>query len=103
MAAAEMAFAGGLGIQIDLSCVPVDPSVTSDAQVVRLFAESNTRFLCEVSPDQAALFEETMGDVPHACVGSITVSGHCVIADASPLIDVPIDELREAWKAPLRW
>jgi phosphoribosylformylglycinamidine (FGAM) synthase-like enzyme len=48
VAVAEMAFAGGLGAQIDLHAVPT--SCTLDNPAVRLFSESNSRFLCEVLP-----------------------------------------------------
>ena len=47
VAAAEMAFAGGCGARIDLDAVKVVGG--NDSAVARLFSESNTRFLCEVS------------------------------------------------------
>ena len=47
VAAAEMAFAGGLGLSIDLSSVPNESELSEE---ICLFAESNSRFLVEVPP-----------------------------------------------------
>ena len=113
-AAAEMALAGGLGARVFLEQVPhhLDATKHADAATYRnialLFAESNTRFLCEVPPDAAEAFEEIMGDVPVAAVGEVLTEPQLQIVSAdaaNPLnvIDVPIGELKEAWQAPLRW
>ena len=50
VAAAEMAFAGGLGVAIDAGKCPCPADAVDPA--ARLFSESNTRFLCEVEPAQ---------------------------------------------------
>ena len=57
-ATAEMAFAGGLGAEIDLTVVPTGDHEIEPA--ARLFSESNTRFLCEVVPANAAAFEDAL-------------------------------------------
>ena len=69
VALAEMAFAGGLGAQVALDRVPSEVDATSVA--VRLFSESNTRFLCEVRPEQVATFEAALGEVPCARIGEV--------------------------------
>ena len=48
VAAAEMAFAGGLGARLQLDAMPASGEL-GDARRC-LFSESNTRFLCEVAP-----------------------------------------------------
>ncbi len=112
--AAEMALAGGLGARVFLEQVPhhlegtEHANATTYRNIALLFAESNTRFLCEVSPDAAEAFEEIMGDVPVAAVGEVLSEPQLQIVSAdaaNPLnvIDVPISELKEAWQAPLRW
>ena len=73
-----------------------------------LFAESNSRFLCEVSADVAEVFEEVMGDVPHAAVGEVLPERRLQIVSVDPgnpvnVVDAEIDELKEAWQSPLRW
>jgi phosphoribosylformylglycinamidine synthase II len=101
-AAAEMALAGGLGLTLSLDNLPVDGELDT---ATRLFSESNTRFLCEVAPDKTAEFEATLGDaVPLARVGEANESGRLVInSGEQPVIDAPINELKEAWQRPLRW
>ena len=77
VAAAEMAFAGGVGARLYLLEVPheIRPDETSevpgDMASILLFAESNSRFLVEVTPDNVGHFEMAMGDVPHAAVGEV--------------------------------
>jgi len=100
VAAAEMAFAGGLGAKIDLGAVPVGDDISA---VTRMFSESNTRFLCEVPSDKAAAFEGALAGVPMAKVGEVTASGRFVMVDGGlALIDADISTLKEAWQATFR-
>jgi len=107
-ALAEMAFAGGLGVQIDrLSDAPYndEPEAAGALEsTARLFSESNTRFVCEVSPDQQQAFEAAMSGVAWGCIGRVADHQQLIITDAdTTLIDAPLAELKEAWQAPLRW
>jgi phosphoribosylformylglycinamidine synthase len=99
-AAAEMAFAGGLGARVHLAEVPyslvlnpraqeaaerlardnehieVHPlSAMPEATAVLLFSESNSRFLCEVPQAKSAAFEKALAGIPHALVGEVTDGG----------------------------
>jgi phosphoribosylformylglycinamidine synthase len=107
VAAAEMAFAGGLGARISLHSVPRElPTGLAQVDLVLLFAESNTRFLCEVAPPNAAAFETAMRAVTTARIGEVTAADRLEIlgtATNTKLIDAPIAELKEAWQKPLRW
>ena len=104
VAAAEMAFAGGFGAQLDLSLLSVaDDSLSTAA---RLFSESNTRFLCEVAPDQAEAFEKQLAGIPVARIGQTDAHARLVIQespDGRTLIDADIAELKQAWQQPLNW
>jgi phosphoribosylformylglycinamidine synthase II len=107
---AEMAFAGGCGVEVSLETVPTNLGTlpAPESQLARLFAESHTRFVCEVPETKRADFERIMQGVPHACIGRVTSSDRLVIRDSSssggvPLIDVAIAELKQAWQDPLRW
>jgi phosphoribosylformylglycinamidine synthase subunit PurSL len=101
VAAAEMAFAGDLGARISLERLLCESDLDTAA---RLFSESNTRFLCEVRPNDAAAFETALAGVPHACIGEVTDSRTLSISDAgSPVVEIDIDTLKEAWQKPLRW
>jgi len=103
VAAAEMAFAGGLGARIDLDKVPCDGEAAQAA--VRLFSESNTRFLCEVRPEKAAAFEAALAEVPSARIGEVADTGRLEITagDAAPLVAADVAVMKEAWQRPLRW
>jgi phosphoribosylformylglycinamidine synthase len=103
-AAAEMAFAGGMGAEVHLDAVPGGGKLLSTAAA--LFSESNTRFLCEVTRESAELFEAMLTGVPHACIGKTTDDRRLRIIEAEAalaLVDASIDELKEAWQRPLRW
>ena len=104
VAAAEMAFAGEFGADINLALVPVgEGSVCSAA---RLFAESNTRFLCEVRPEEAATFESHFAGVPFACIGETLAEQRLRITETkagATLVDEKLGELKAAWQAPLDW
>jgi len=104
VAAAEMAFAGEVGMSIDLGLVPVTAEAVTP--VACLFAESNTRFLCEVRPNDVAAFENCFAGIPLACVGSSVTETRLQISAASggkALIDAELDELKAAWQTPLSW
>ena len=100
-AAAEMAFAGDLGATLDLSDLA---SSTGLSEASLLFSESNTRFLIEVTAenaeDLAAKFAEglatDLGEVTDARSFVVTGSGGAII-------DEDIDVLRSTWKHPLNW
>ncbi len=96
VAAAEMAFAGGCGISIELG-------TATDVAVV-LFSESNTRFVCEVTPESAANFELSLAGVPLTKLGKVIECDRLTISVNGKLaIDADIRTLKEAWQAPLRW
>jgi phosphoribosylformylglycinamidine synthase len=101
--AAEMAFAGGLGMELDLGAVQSSCSIADPA--VLLFSESNTRFLVEVPPGQAKEFEAEFAGVPLVRLGSVTQGSRLVVRDRlqSTVIDASLAELKHAWKAPLAW
>ncbi len=104
VAAAEMAFAGGVGVELDLSQVPV--ATESATLLARLFAESNTRFLCEVKPARAAEFERHLTGVPLAPLGSTTSEQRLRIFDkpmGNALVNAELAELKSAWQAPLNF
>lgn len=102
VAAAEMAFAGDCGMELELAPMPCrEPHLSLAA---RLFAESNTRFLCEVPAGAAADFERLLGGLPVARLGAVSDHKRLIIRfDGQTLIDRPIADLREAWRRPLAW
>ena len=105
VAAAEMAFAGELGLRVDLAAVPVeelDGRVEAyDPDATRLFSESCTRFLVEVSPQDAQAFEAALAGLPHAVVGSVEEGRELTILslEGEPLVRRSLDELRGAYQS----
>ena len=96
-AAAEMAFAGGLGVQLDVAAISSNP-------IVALFSESNTRFLIEVAPGSVAALKTHFANVPLVELGGVTSGEKVTIATGSQvLIDADFNELRAVWKKPLAW
>ncbi len=115
VAVAEMAFAGGFGARIDLADVPRGESIAKAerADLVVLFSESNTRFVCEVPSEKQSAFAATLAGIPHANIGCVTESDRLTVFDSKgsapgldadkPLLDLELGVLKEAWQAPLRW
>lgn len=100
VAAAEMAIAGGLGLEVELDEMSVAESGLVDA--TRLFAESPTRFLIEVAEDDAAGIETVLRRVPHAWVGRVLEEQRFrVLSAGQPRIDRDLGELRARWQTPL--
>lgn len=99
VALSEMAFAGELGLDVDLSKYRASNFV--DASVA-LFSESNSRLLIEVPESQCKAFESQMSGLPVERIGSVTESTKVRVAcDSQVLIDVDWNELRDVWRSPL--
>ncbi len=103
VALAEMAFAGGLGARVCLNDIPLGESI--DRNDFILFSESNSRFLVEVSPECKAEFESLMKGANFKMAGSFTTMKTLKIfgLNGRKVVDIHIDELKEAWQKPIRW
>jgi phosphoribosylformylglycinamidine synthase len=102
VALAETAFAGELGMSVDLRQVPVKDTLADD---VLLFSETQSRFVVTVSPEHAASFEEGLASSVCARVGVVIadellsiigMQGECVV-------QATIAELKKSWQQPLCW
>jgi phosphoribosylformylglycinamidine synthase len=95
VAAAEMAFAGGVGA--DLTGGPAAP----EGDDVWLFSESATRWLIEVEPDKAAAFESCFAGLPVAAVGTTVAEPRLRIAGAAGewVVWAPLADLKAAWQS----
>ena len=103
VAAAEMAFAGGIGLGLDLAAVPFDGEAPVRRSDVLLFSESNSRFLAEVEPQHAKAFEDLLSGLPVAEVGNLSETDRLVVMDTegAVAIDAPLAQLKAAWQTPL--
>ena len=100
---AEMAFAGGLGMEIFLSAVPCENRNLRNDFV--LFSESNSRFIIEVNPDDQKAFEKTLKGIPFGLIGKVSQARDFKVYGLGGKICISekIDNLKEAWQKPLRW
>src|SRR5205085_11309053 len=91
VAAAEMAFAGGVGADLKR---PADDGLSDAAW---LFSESATRFLVEVTPEQSAAFELCFTGQALTFVGQTTKEPRLRVAGAGGewVAWVPLAELKE--------
>jgi phosphoribosylformylglycinamidine synthase len=99
IAATEMAFSGGIGIELDLSCVPAKGKLSATEL---LYSESASRILIAVEPKNKAHIEKIFGN-DAACIGKSTTATRVVIKGLkqNTLIDADLSGLKTAWKATL--
>jgi phosphoribosylformylglycinamidine synthase len=110
VAAAEMAFSGEVGAEIELSRVAAPDDVKDDLTL--LFSESNTRYLLEVQDDDLPALLACFRGLPAAVVGR-TVA-HPILRvigrDGEPhgkphrktVLAEALKDLKEAWQGTLR-
>ena len=101
-AAMEMAMAGGLGMSLNIEAV-CDQDVSD---TVALFSESNTRFLAEVSPENANEFSNLLcnAGVPGHRLGTIGDEGRVTVHRGETLVlRVDTADAKSAWLRPLDW
>jgi phosphoribosylformylglycinamidine synthase len=101
VALAESAFAGELGMNIDLEKIPVDNVDRNDSI---LFSESQGRFVVTVKPENAKRFEEIMKGNVFANIGAVTKNEFIANGlNGRTCIKSDIKELKDAWQKTLRW
>ena len=106
VAAAEMSLAGQLGATLSLEHITVKgaPIVhPNEETIVRLFSETPSRFLVEITPEQFGTFEKHMmasGVEDITYVGAVNNSSRFIVhsGEEEQLINVNVEELQEAWK-----
>jgi phosphoribosylformylglycinamidine synthase len=100
---AEMAFAGGLGIEADLRGLPRSKDCCRvDAQ---LFSESNCRYIVEVEPKNYDAFAKLMLNLPFGQIGKVTEEKTLIIKaeDGKKIIEQDLDSLKQAWQKTFDW
>jgi phosphoribosylformylglycinamidine synthase len=91
VAVAEMCISGGIGAELDLTAIgDLDDKV-------KLYSESNTRWIAEVAGADADRFLEILGD--DAILIGITKGDVLKIKGART--SIPVKELRKAWNDPI--
>ncbi|MEZ4767691.1 MAG: AIR synthase-related protein [Caldilineales bacterium] len=97
VAAAEMALAGGHGIELRLADVPQTGDL-SDATIA--FCESLGRFLVEIAPQDVETFIETMTGLPVAPVGVVTADAVVALIGRSgqAVAAASLAQVSDAWQ-----
>jgi phosphoribosylformylglycinamidine synthase len=93
----EMAGKGGVGVELDLSAVPVRETAMTPYEI--MLSESQERMLIVLKPGREdvarAIFEKW--ELDFAVIGTLTDSGRMVLKmDGTVVADLPIDPLAEA-------
>jgi phosphoribosylformylglycinamidine synthase len=90
VAIAEMCIAGGIGADIDLSKI-------RRTDMVKLYSESNTRWIVEVAKKDEEKFKKAIGK---KAVRIGTAGGTSLVIKKSS-VNLPVKEMAAAWKEPL--
>ena len=95
-----MAFASGLGLELDLKKVPGKDLVRNDFV---LFSESNSRFLVEVAEEDREEFEDLMKGKTCSLLGKVIKDKKLVIQGLSGkvVVEATLELLRFNWKKTL--
>jgi len=98
VAAAEMALAGGLGLELRLAAVPRTSDADSDAAIA--FCESLGRLLVEVDPSAVGSFEALLASHPIARIGRVRADNRIVIAGLNDqvVVETGLDVAERAWR-----
>jgi phosphoribosylformylglycinamidine synthase len=98
VAAAEMALAGGLGLELRLADVLRTGDANDDAAVA--FSESLGRLLVEVRPSASDRFEALLAGHPVARIGRVREDDRIVITglNEQPVIETDLDAVTNAWQ-----
>jgi phosphoribosylformylglycinamidine (FGAM) synthase-like enzyme len=103
VALAEMAFAGGLGIEADLQGLPKSKDCCrADSQ---LFSESNSRYIVEVEPENYDAFAKLMLNLPFGQIGKVTDNNMLIVKaeDGTAVIESDIESLKQTWQKTFDW
>jgi phosphoribosylformylglycinamidine (FGAM) synthase-like enzyme len=95
---AEMAIGGDIGATIDIS--EVTNGLRTD---VKIFSESNTRWVAEVKKEAQTEFEKQLKkeQVSFTLLGK-TKGNHLIIKDGTKtFVDLSVDVLRDCWSKPI--
>ncbi len=102
VALAETAFAGGLGLNIDLKDVPYSGKKRDDYV---LFSETASRFVVTIHPKDRTKFEKMMAGSIAREIGFVSNDGLLQVSGLSGkmVIREKIGRLKDAWQKPLNF
>ena len=95
-----MTMAGGLGLEVNLSDLPMDEDRGELLNETVLFSESAGRFIVTIPSENRSIFEKLFKGMAVSCIGMVTdLHDHLKIAalNKETLIDLSIGELEIAF------
>lgn len=101
-ALAEMAFAGGYGVAVDLAKMPAQ---NNPSNVELLFGESPGRLIIEVLPENETVFMRAMQTCSISMIGMVQDDDHLRIRGlkGETCIDADIYKLKNEWQKTFDW
>jgi len=110
VAASEMAFSGGLGMELFLAEVPYTGSSCGGKKRIErndfvLFSESNSRFIVEIEKKHQEKFEKLLKGTAWGLIGCVSPGKDFKVfgLDGDICLNSNIEDLKESWQKPLRW
>src|SRR4029077_3453034 len=97
VAAAEMAFAGELGLKLDLTLLPAEGDLGLTAEC---FAETPSRYLLEIERKNLAAVDRALKGTPYAIIGEFNDSQRLTLGGE---VDIAVEDLHAAWQRTLDW
>jgi phosphoribosylformylglycinamidine synthase II len=98
-----MAMAGGLGLDIDLSGLPLDHSRGEVRNETALFSESAGRFIMTIAPENKDSFEKLFDGMAIGCIGTVNASHEQLKISGlnrEPLAGLSVSALETAFNSP---
>lgn len=100
VALAQMSFAGGYGLEIDLNKIPTE-SLNSIDKI--LYSESASRFIVTICPENKENFEEIMRGNIFKEIGEVRSDEEFkIVTNGKAIIQENIYKLKEAWQKPFK-
>ncbi|WP_419786810.1 AIR synthase-related protein [Pseudodesulfovibrio sp.] len=101
VALAEMCIGGRMGASVNLDSVPVVGELDATG---KLYAESASRLLVSVPAASKDAFEALFAGQILACIGTVADGATLLVeSDGKVVLQTSVEELAEAFKAPLNW
>jgi len=96
VALAQISFAGGYGLEIDLDKIPTENLKRIDKI---LYSESPSRFLITISPENKGRFEKILKENIFKEIGKVRDDEEfLIVAKRKPIVQEDIYKLKEAWQ-----